>query len=272
LKISVIITCFNRKDYTVNCIKKLNNTNMSIDFEFIVTDDLSSDGTREALEELKSYIDIKLPESKGGLYWNGGMRNSLDVALHCSDADYIMLVNDDVDFEEGVIEKIFKDNLVNENTALVGTVASKSGELSYGGVHFLSKKFVKYDIMDIDDERECDTFNANLVILPMEMAKKLGNLDEHYTHSLGDFDYGFRVKKAGYKIVKTPYYVGTCNDNDIKGTWRDTSLSRKERLRLKESPKGLKFSDWWHFVNKNFGFFSAVYHSLTPYLRILINK
>ncbi|MBR6850260.1 MAG: hypothetical protein IKM88_08515, partial [Lachnospiraceae bacterium] len=72
--------------------------------------------------------------------------------------------------------------------------------------------------------------------------------------------------------VNTADFVGECDDNDVSGSWKDRALDRKTRLKLKEGPKGLPRKDWYHFVRKNYSFPAAVYHSMTPYLRILLGK
>ena len=52
-----------------------------------------------------------------------------------------------------------------------------------------------------------------------------------YIHSLGDFDYGLSLKRNGYMIHPSRSYVGICNNNPLNGTWTDSSLSRKERVK-----------------------------------------
>lgn len=97
-------------------------------------------------------------------------------------------------------------------------------------------------------------------------------MDKAYTHSLGDYDLGFAMTRKGYKLISSVDYVGVCNGNPTKGTWMDTSLSRKERLKKKEAPKGSPSKEWWHFLIKNFGVISAVKYSIIPYIRIFLKK
>ncbi len=109
-------------------------------------------------------------------------------------------------------------------------------------------------------------------MIPSAIFKKIGNLDPKYIHSMSDFDYGFSMVRAGVRIINSAEYTGVCTDNEVTNSWRDASLPRKKRLELKKSPKGLPTGDWFHFVRKNYGFVSAIYHFLTPYIRILIGK
>ena len=271
-KIAVLITCFNRKEMTINCIKSLAETNKDIDFRFVVTDDNSSDGTKEALTKLP--YKIKLIDGDGSLFWNGGMRKSIAYALSNVDKfDYALLVNDDVAFYPGTINQMVHRIKTSGADVVVGATCDEDGKMTYGGVLKTSKHLAKFKPMEPgNDDKQCDTFNCNAVLLKSEVFKEAGNFDSKYTHAMGDYDYGFRLRKLGYTVVSSTNFVGHCEANAIEGTWLDPKLPRKERLKLKEGPKGLPKKDYYHFVRKNYGLLPAIYHSLTPYIRILIKK
>lgn len=271
-KIAVLLTTYNRCEATVKCIKSLLSGNPGIDFRFVVADDNSSDDTVNKLQEM--HIKLKVLEGNGSMFWNGGMRKAIDFTLKSADKlDYVLLINDDVEFYEGRVRELL--SRINESKAdvIVGATEDKDGKMSYGGVIRTSKTFAKFKLLEpTKDYEQCDTFNCNCVLMTSAAFKRAGNLDGKYTHSMGDYDYGIHIRKLGMTVISSDNYVGFCNDNDDGGTWRDTSLSRKERLRLKEGPKGLPFKDWFHFVRKNYGLMPAIYHSMTPYIRILIKK
>lgn len=270
--ITVILTCYNRKIYTVNCIKSLVENNNHVKFNFIVVDDCSIDGTGVALRKLP--YNICILKGTGSLFWNGGMYHGVEYLQVHKDkiAEYVLLVNDDVEFYPHSIEKLIELQRQNVNCVCVGTMCDQEGQLTYGGIRFTSKKFIKYYVVSVDEEVNCDTFNANCVLIPQKIFEEMGNFDKNYTHSLGDFDYGLRMKNKGIQIKHSKEYTGVCNENSIQKSWRDTSLKRSLRLRLKESPKGLPYRDWFYFGRKNFGLFTALYHFVTPYIRILIGK
>ena len=159
------------------------------------------------------------------------------------------------------------------NAVIAGATADKNGGISYGGVEYI-KGTVKCGIIPLEDAdtKKCDTFNCNCTLIPDEIIRKAGNFDYHYTHALSDFDYGFTINRLGYDVYETERIIGYCDDNDVRGGWRDTSLSRITRLKKKESPKGLPWKEWFYYLKKNFGIRKAVWHSITPYLRILIRR
>lgn len=267
-KVVVILTCFNRKDKTVKCLTSLSEGNPKTDFKFVVVDDLSKDGTVEAIWKLE--LDADVVPGTGSLFWNGGMHMGIAYSLEkFPNAPYYLLVNDDVDFYPGIIDEMIQ---AYKGGVLVGSTCDTKGQYSYGGILY-HKKGIKYDKIGPDQaEVNCSTFNANCVLISGDLVRKVGNMDPYYKHSMGDFDYGFRYSKAGYSIHVHSRFVGVCNDNPDDGTWQDTLLSRKERIRLKESRKGLPAGDWFHYLSKNFGVGTALLRSVTPYIKILLGK
>lgn len=271
MRILGIMTCFNRKDKTINSIMRLIEGNPACTFRFIVADDNSNDGTKEAL---KSFSNVLVLEGTGNLYYSGGMRLAIGKALQSQTKyDYALLFNDDVDFYDSCIEVLIQRALKCHGI-WVGPTCDKEGKISYGGVQKMSKVRPSFRIVksELEEGLECDTFNANCVLIPWDVFIKLGNMDEVYSHSLGDFDYGLSAKKIGVHIRVADIFVGVCNDNPRKNKWVDTSLPRKQRLKLKESPKGLPKRQWFYFLKKNYSIVTAILYSIIPYLRILLKR
>ena len=271
LKVLGLMTCFNRKEKTMRALKNLIEGNQEIVFSFIVVDDASTDCTAEALKKMHNMTVIS---GNGGLFYSGGMRLAIAEAKKMSDQyDYCLLFNDDVDFAESAIERLCKND---PSFIWVGPTCDEKGELTYGGVVKTSNWRPKTAIIMADqpEGKLCDTFNANCVLIPWEIFKKLDNIDEVYTHSMGDFDYGFSAKRKGCMIKVSDAFVGVCPDNPVKtnSNWRNTELSRKRRFQLKESSKGLPFAEYFHYLNKNYNFYTAVIYSLIPYVRIIIRR
>ena len=268
-KVLGLMTCFNRKEKTMKALKGLMDGNPSISFSFIVADDGSTDGTYEALKEIP---EVLIMEGDGNLFYSGGMRIAIAEAKKREESyDYCMLFNDDVDFFPSAIEQLCDRE---KNIIWVGPTSDEKGQLSYGGVKNVSKWRPKTEIVMADSQEgsECDTFNANCVLIPWEIFRNLDNIDSAYTHSMGDFDYGYTASRSGVKIKVSDSFVGVCPDNPVSVSWRNTELSRKERLRRKESPKGLPGKEWFHYLNKNYNLLTAIVYSAIPYLRIIFNK
>lgn len=272
MEITAIFTCFNRKEKTISCIDSLLEGNRNIKFNFIVVDDCSTDGTNESI--IEKYDNVTVINGTGNLYYSGGMREGIKYAKdHIELSDYILFLNDDVEFYENAVEQLIGFDNTNKYI-IVGATEDGVGNLTYGGVIKTSKVRPKFKIvMSLNENKQfCDTFNANCVLIPFDIFKSLDNIDKVYGHSLGDFDFGLSAVKKGFKILVSDYFVGVCCNNPIKGTWYDLDLSRSVRLRKKENKKGLPAKEWFHFINKNYNIVSAIIFSITQYIKIIINK
>ncbi len=276
--IVVVMTVFNRREYTLRCVKSIAQAAALLQdgyrFRYVVVDDKSTDGTAGALEALaeESGLLIELVEGTGGLYYSGGMRTGMEyIRVQQMPADYILLVNDDVQFDSGALSCYITYAAEKNSAALVGATRDSAGRYSYGGVRYT--KGVRYRAVKPEDEDlHCDTFNANCVLIRGDVFDSVPPMDAVYRHSLGDFDYGLSIHKNKYEITVYPQYIGICNKNPAQGTWNDRRLCRRERIRRKEAPKGLPAGEWFHYLYKNFGFWTAVCRSVTPYVRILLGR
>ena len=264
-----LMTCYNRKEKTIRALENLIQGNTAIEFSFLIADDGSSDGT---YEELSRISQTKVIRGNGSWFYSGGMRAVIDEAKkEKKDYDYCLFFNDDVDFQESAIEHLCQKDA---SCIWVGPTSDEEGKLSYGGVLKTSKWRPNPEIIMAEktEGKECDTFNANCVLIPWDIFIELDNIDKVYTHSMGDFDYGFSARRKGYVIKVSNEFVGICPDNPVASSWRNTELSRKERLRKKESPKGLPGKEWFYYLKKNYNVVTAVVYSIIPYIRIILKK
>lgn len=273
MKIMAVFTCFNRKDRTRSCIRTLVTGNPGCKFTFVAVDDNSTDGTGEMLESLREEgYDIHLIRGRGNLFYSGGMRLGMMYVLEnmaAKEYDYLLMLNDDVAFGENCIEKMTAQSTTQNNAVVVGVMCNKQCRMTYSAVKYT--RGVRYRKLTISEWNvSADTFNANAVLIPYEAFCKAGAIDRHYVHCLGDFDYGLTLKRLGYDIYPSKEYVGICENNPQTGEWTDGSLPKRERIRRKESIKGVPTRQWFYFLKKNFGLFTAVKGCVTPYIRILL--
>lgn len=253
--------------------------NEQIKIRFIIVDDKSTDGTKEALDELSAQegYDIDVVEGSGNLFWSKGMHKGIAyVKEQKITSEYYLLFNDDVEFTPGILERIVthaKSRQDKEHEVYIGATEEPEGGLSYGGILYDGGKSLHYRMLGPEESNTpCSTFNANCVLIPSKAFWAVDNIDDFYKHSLGDFDYGFQLSRAGYKLYVYSEYVGVCGNNDNSTNWTNPKLPRRERLKLKESRKGLPREDWFHYLKKNFGFGTACIRSITPYIKILLRK
>lgn len=138
MKILAIFTCFNRRDLTERSMQTLAK-NEQVQFDYMVVDDNSTDGTREMLQNSPYEVDLVVGD--GNLFWNGGMHKAIEyVKEHHPDYEYYMLMNDDTKFVEGIFDEMLPE--LKKDTVMVGAICNEEGNLSYGGIKYI--KGIKY--------------------------------------------------------------------------------------------------------------------------------
>ncbi len=271
-RLAVIMTCFNRRETTLTCLRALSQQTTS--FDVYLTDDGSSDGTADAVKA--SYPEVKILQGDGNLFWVGGMRLAFGEAMQ-RNYDYYLWLNDDTLLEANTLERLLgiHQELTDqgyENSIVVGSTQDAiTAKASYGGA-VKSRKWYsnKYEFLGSKQIiQECDTMFGNCILIPNSVAKKVGNIDDAFVHTLGDLDYGLRAKNKGCSIWVAPGYVGTCSKNSINNSWADTKLSALQRLKKVTHIKAFPLKPWTVFCSRHSGPFWFIYWSL-PYLRALI--
>ena len=267
-----LATCFNRKDRTIAAIEQMMNTNPTISFEFLLFDDSSTDGTPEALAQ---YDNVTVLHGDGNSFYTGGMRVLIAEAKKTDrNYDYCLMFNDDVQFYDHCIEYLVS-KAEQQEAVWVGPTCDEQGKLVYSGIVRRSKWRPKYKHLLAPDENglPCETLNGNCVLIPWKIFLDVDNMPACYRHNFGDYDYGFSITRKGYRIMVPDQFIGMCkNDTKIENSWQDTSLPIKERLKKKESVKGLAFREYFAYLNRNFNPVTAVVYSLTPYIKIFLGK
>lgn len=267
MTIAVLITCFNRRESTLECLGRLYRQHLPVDHYLITTlvDDGSKDGTAEAVKV--AFPQVTVLNGDGNLYWCGGMRVAWAHAAK-SDPDYYLLLNDDTDLDQDAISELLKivGSADQRKIAIAAIRDPESDRVSYGGV--LSKGG-KAPLGE--SPSPCDTFNANCVLVPRAVFQEMGMFHSAYTHAMGDTDYGLEARKHGIELFQSARTLGSCPNNPPGGTWRDRSMSRRQRFKILQSPKGLPFREWMEFNRRNSGW-KWPYYTVSPILRILLGR
>ncbi|OGB22782.1 MAG: hypothetical protein A3I66_12780 [Burkholderiales bacterium RIFCSPLOWO2_02_FULL_57_36] len=277
-KIAVILTCFNRRQKTIDCIDAVlaQSALNDVALEFFITDDGSTDGTSDAV--MLRYPMIHLLKGDGSLYWNGGMRLAWAEAFK-EKRDFFLWLNDDTFLYPDTLQRMLDTHAkcmrdTGKAGIVVGSTHDETGQTSYGG-ELQTSRFRPLTLIKIDPKEQvqsCDTFNGNCVLVSREAAAVLGNLDAGFVHAMGDTDYGLRAKRAGIPMWVMPFYAGRCvNDNRIPDSFSDRSLPVAVRLKKAMSPKGLPWRAWLIVCRRHTGFLWPVYW-MWPYLKILVTS
>ncbi|MBQ3881292.1 MAG: glycosyltransferase family 2 protein [Bacteroidales bacterium] len=269
MTVAVLMTSFNRREKTLACLDSCFREIEAIkaqdlySFTVYLVDDGSTDGTAEAIEG--KYPQVRILKGDGTLFWNQGMRLAWNEAAK-DDYDFYLWLNDDTVLLEGSLESIMETSQFLRHKAIIaGTATNPEGEITYGGRNHSGKLVEPEPTIPVP----CYTFNGNVVLVPRYAYNILGNLEERYHHTFGDFDYGVRAVKANVSRVVAPGIVCICSRNPGVPKWRDSNYSLKERYAFLLSPKGRPPREQFLYDTRDKGLLWAIGHAVSLNFKVL---
>jgi GT2 family glycosyltransferase len=265
MKIAILITCFNRKATTLNCLKSLNHSiaqTEAINFKIFLVDDDSTDGTAEAIKS--EYPKITIIQGNGNLYWNRGMILAWQTASK-DFYDHYLWLNDDVILRSGSLDQLIRDSETFNNESIIcGVCEANDGTISYSG--YLLKNKIR--LIPKGYPISCDFFNGNVVLVPHFVFNRVGYLDPYFHHDQGDINYGLRAKKAGINSYISSIVVAECERHSMIPEWCNPTVPLRKRIKAFYSPLGGHPGKTFVNQRMHFGIFYATFHYFTIHLRL----
>jgi len=265
ITIAILITCHNRRDITLSCLKALENQSIdhNIQYSVYLVDAGSTDGSVEAIE--KNFSDVKIIRCDSSIFWNEGMRIAFSTAQK-NNYDFYLWLNDDTTLYSNtlacLLESYNKGKIqFSSSPIIIGSSCDpNNGKRTYGGLKAKNKwQPISFTpVIPSNELQRCDSFDGNCVLIPHNVFNTIGNLAPEYTHAMGDTDYGLRAKKKGIPILIIPGYAGTCSRNPPP-SWSNPELSLSARIKALRTPKGLPPGQWLFFIRRHGGIFWPLY-------------
>lgn len=191
MKLSIITLTYNKLEYTKKFVKSLYK--YTKDFELIIVDNGSTDGT---VEYLKSIPNVKLVLNKENLGYSKGNNQGIEIA----EGEYIGFFNNDIllapDWFE-TIEEIFnkEEKLAFISPRHINPHFDKTNENRF--LKYFKKRFhyaKQY-------EKNFDACEFSCVVTKKDVINKIGVFDENYTPAFfEDNDIKYRAILAGYDV------------------------------------------------------------------------
>ena len=270
--LAVIIACHNRRAKTLACLDSLAAQRGGARFSVFLFDDGCSDGTAEAVR--RRHPEVTMLHGRGDAFWAGGMRAGFDHARR-QDFDGYVWLNDDVVLDPDAVARLLdaerRLDRAGHRFLLVGGAVrdAADGALSYGGIESSGRLRFRPVGPWTDRPRPCTTLHGNVVLIPRGTAQRVGSIGSAYRHTLGDLDYGLRVRKAGGWVGLAPGFVGVCARNPRAPRWLDPAVSIGARWRLLRHPKEFPLRPWLAFARAHGGpLWPAL--ALRPFWRLLV--
>lgn len=249
MRIAVLLTCFNRKEKTRECLHSLFK-NLPACAVYLV-DDASTDGTPDMVK--KEYPQVHLIHGNGNLFWSRGMYTAWKEAIK-GDYDYYLWLNDDMFLYENFFEELIACEEIGEGKCVVsGLVENLEGtKIIYGGFD------ERIELVQVSSTpQEIKYMHGNVVLIPKSIVNVVGIIDPYYYHDLGDVDYGLMVREHGYKVLATRKVVGRSDAAALCRVrlWNSNIAQRFKRL---YSPLGSNPRIAFYFRRKHYGIVKAL--------------
>lgn len=223
MKLSVIIVNYNVKYYLEQCLYSLERAAQGVDYEVIVVDNASTDGSND-------YIPERFPRVK----WiartcNEGFSHGNIIAYSQTSGEYVLMLNPDTIVTRKAIVDSIKFMEEHPNVGCCGVkMINRDGSFameSRRGIvtpwvsickatglcrRFPDKKLFGHYYMSYLDKEQANPIemaSGAFMLLRRETLNKVGFLDEQFFMYWEDSDLSYRILKAGYQNYYLPHPI-----------------------------------------------------------------
>jgi GT2 family glycosyltransferase len=214
--VSIIIVNYNTKDLLRTCLRSVYEQTHGLDFEIIVVDNASRDGSVEMLKE-----EFPLAKTLSNTA-NVGFARANNVGIRIARGDAILLLNPDTEILHGAIPETVRVLGDHPAAGIVGCrllSPTRSVQQSAGSFPTLWNIFSEAMLLDsiipkwsgrrsgsfdYSSETRVDYVSGAFFLIARGVLDSVGLLDEKFFMYSEEVDYCFRAKKAGYEVWFTP--------------------------------------------------------------------
>ncbi len=219
MKLSIVIICWNDWKVLENCLRSILDGTHTVDYEIIVSDNGSTDGSVDKIKE--EFPSVRVLENGKNLGFGKGNNAGIREAA----GNYVLILNPDTIVHEGSLDRwIQYADRCPEAGAFGCRVHNPDGTyqrsarpfptifrllVSALGLRFFgrSKYLVlsdEYEGWEGNTEREVDWQSGCCVMFRGELLKHLNGFDEQFFYHFEEVDLCRRVWSAGWKIKFAP--------------------------------------------------------------------
>jgi N-acetylglucosaminyl-diphospho-decaprenol L-rhamnosyltransferase len=224
MKLSIVIICWNDRKVIDDCLHSIFEETHDIDFEVIVSDNDSSDGSVELMRNKYPYVRVVQNHE------NLGFAKGNNAGISETSGQYVLILNPDTLIQDRALEKLvtfadrhpnaggFGCRVLNRDGSYQGparpfpTIFRDSlAALYLRPLAHLSDRFISdtYTGWKGDSERLVDWQSGCCVMFRANLLKQLGGFDSQFFYHFEEVDLCRRVWNANYPIIYTPEPVIT---------------------------------------------------------------
>lgn len=208
--VSIVIPVHNGATTIEPCLRAATSVDYP-NFEVIVVDDGSTDGTAEIIRRFPTVTAITLPQ-------NGGASKARNAGVAAAKGDFVFFTDDDC--------VVARDTL----QLAAAAIAREGRDCVIGGTytplahdHCLLSSFQSVFVNYSETKyREPDYIATHAMLIPTALFRGSDRFDEHFLPILEDVDYCHRLRRAGVRLVMCPQLmVGHIFHFDLRRSLRN---------------------------------------------------
>lgn len=240
---SIVILTYNQLEYTKVCINSIRNYNDNDNYEIIIVDNNSTDGTAEWIKKQEGIKYILNEENKG---FPAGCNQGIKIAEKGND---IFLLNNDTVIMPNSIFNLRMGLYSNEKVGATGAVSNSISyyqqiNQQYNDFDEYMDFALKNNIPKESSYEERIKLVGFAMFIKRKVLDKVGLLDERFTPgNYEDDDISLRMIAEGYKLL-------LCRDAYIHHfgsvSFKRGSKKHRELLRINSN----KFREKWGFISE----------------------
>ncbi len=205
--VSIIIPVFNKMELTSQCLSKLAQVTRGVEYEVIVVDNHSTDGTPGFLAGLGG--DVQIISNRENL----GFAKACNQGARAARGKYLLFLNNDTipltDWLMPLIEEVEQ----NGRAAVVGSkLLYENGTIQHAGVAFSRVWFTPYHVYSglpadapcVNRRREFQSITAACMLVRREVFESVGGFDEGYRNGFEDVDLCLKIREKGWQLIYRP--------------------------------------------------------------------
>ncbi|WP_310830506.1 glycosyltransferase [Paenibacillus pedocola] len=227
--VSIVVLAYNKLEYTKLCIDSILQYTQNVNYELILVNNGSTDGTKDYFNSLPNAKPLHLIK-------NVGVTNGFNEGMKAAEGKYTACVCNDFIFTPRWLDNLLvciesdeRIGYVSPGASMISNMQQINGD--YNNIEEMIQFANKYNHSDPRKWEERVRLLPCVLMVRTELLRQIGYYDpSFYYGEFADDDISFRIRRAGYKLVYCKdtftYHFGSVTVRDDQINNNSLNVSR----------------------------------------------